>query len=125
MKKKKLKKRIIYQSDTDMIRRTVQEISRIAGRNLLLYRCHCHLTQREVYYQTGINYPLISNYEKEIKNMCVYSFLITFYRTNFEQVAGDTVLKPLPGPLRGKSLSPALSVGKASPQPSPWERELS
>lgn len=55
MKKKKLKKRIIYQSDTDMIRRTVQEISRIAGRNLLLYRCHCHLTQREVYYQTGIN----------------------------------------------------------------------
>lgn len=35
MKKKKLKKRIIYQSDTDMIRRTVQEISRIAGRNLL------------------------------------------------------------------------------------------
>ena len=53
MKKKKLKKRIIYQSDTDMIRRTVQ---------------------------TGINYPLISNYEKEIKNMCVYSFLITFYR---------------------------------------------
>ena len=80
MKKKKLKKRIIYQSDTDMIRRTVQEISRIAGRNLMLYRCHCHLTQREVYYQTGINYPLISNYEKEIKNMCVYSFLITFYR---------------------------------------------
>ena len=70
MKKKKLKKRIIYQSDTDMIRRTVQEISRIAGRNLLLYRCHCHLTQREVYYQTGINYPLISNYEKEIKT-CV------------------------------------------------------
>ena len=33
--------------------------------------------------------------------------------------------KPLPGSLRGKSLSPALSVGRASPQPSPWERELS
>lgn len=80
MKKKEPKKRIIYQSDTDMIRQTSQEISRIAGRNLLLYRCHCNLTQREVYYQTGINYPLISNYEKEINNICVYSFLITFYR---------------------------------------------
>ena len=35
-------------------------------------------------------------------------------RTNFEQVAGDTVLKPLPGPLRRKSLSPALSVGEGA-----------
>lgn len=80
MKEKKIETRIIYQSDTDTIRRTVQEISRIAGKNLSLYRLHCHLTQREVDYQTGINYPLISNYEKEIKNICIYSYLITFYR---------------------------------------------
>ena len=96
----------------------------------MLYRCHCHLTQREVYYQTGINYPLISNYEKEIKNMCVYSFLITFYRDTcrYLEIGEPEGIVQISNKLLEilfYSLSPALSVGKASPQPSPWARELS
>ena len=80
MKKNKLNERELYQGNTDEMREATMEMSVIAGRNLCLLRQHCKLSQREVGNQTGISNSTISNYEKEIKNLRTYSFLIVFYR---------------------------------------------